>query len=279
MKKLLALLLAGLMLLSFAACGDKNGDEENLRDYLQNDEIVDRVTIGTDTFHIEAIDTETVAITGYKGSDVKHALTIPETLDNKSVVEISDEAFKNCTSITSVTFPATIEKIGVYAFAGCLSLETVAIPANVEVVAEGAFTGCTSLKTVTLATDTKMTKIAKNTFNGCVALESFATAGAIKTIEAGAFFGCAALKTVTIAEGVEKLGAQAFQNCKALDTLTVPASLTTFETVKVGIVDEHMIFAGCENLYLDGITVPAGSAAETYFKVTLDLEQSAPAED
>lgn len=276
MKKILALLLAGLMLLSFAACGDKDDDVEDLKDYLQTDEIVESVTVGTDTFYIEALDTETVVITKYKGSDAWHALTVPETLDNKKVVEIADEAFKNCTSITSVTFPATLEKIGVYSFAGCLALETVVIPASVEEIGEGAFTGCTSLQTVTLEDNVKMTKIAKNTFNGCVALKSFATKGAIKTIEAGAFFGCVALKTVTLADGMETLGAQAFQNCKALDTLTVPASLTTFETVRVGIVDEHMIFAGCEALYLDGITAPAGSAAETYFKVTLKLAQSAP---
>ena len=279
MKKLLALLLAGLMLVSLAACGDNEDNGEDLHDYLQTDEVVESVTIGSDTFYIEAIDTETVAITKYQGSDAWHALTIPDTLDNKTVVEIADEAFKNCTSITSVAFPATLEKIGDYAFAGCLALATMEIPAGVESIGVGAFTGCTSLKTFTLADDVKMTKIAKNTFNGCVALESFATKGAIKTIEAGAFFGCVALKSVTLADGVETIGAQAFQNCKALDTLTVPASLTTFETVKVGLVDEHMVFAGCTALYLDGITAPAGSAAETYFKDTLGLAQSAPAQE
>lgn len=277
MKRLLAILLAALMLASFAACSGDEETEENLHDYLQVEEIVDQVTIGSDTFYIQPIDTETIAITGYKGSDALHAVTIPAEMENRKVVTIDEYAFRNCTAITAVTLPATLEKIAQYSFAGCLALESVTIPKAVTTLAEGAFVGCTSLKTVTFEEGSALTGIAKNAFNGCVALEAIAAPATVKAVGAGAFYGCTALETVTFAEGLETLGAQAFHGCAALNTLTVPASLVNFETSYVDGWDRHMVFAGCEALYLDGITVPAGSVAETYFTTTIALAQSAPA--
>ena len=276
MKKLLALLLAALMLVSFAACSEEENNQESLHDYMQVEEVVDRVTVGSDTFYIQPIDTETVAITGYKGSDDLHAVQIPAELVNRKVVTIEAYAFRNCTAITAVTFPATLETIGKFSFAGCLALENVTIPKTVTVLGEGAFVGCSALESVTFEEGTVLSNIAKNAFYGCALLKSITVPATVKTVGAGAFYSCTALETVVFAEGLESLGAQAFHGCVALKELTVPASLTTFETSTVENRERHMIFAGCESLYLDGITVPAGSAAETYFTTTIALAQSAP---
>jgi hypothetical protein len=278
MKKLLALLLATLMLVSLVACSDKTEEQEDLHDYLQTEEVVDYVKIGDDIFHVQPIDTETIAITKYEGIDAPHAVKVPAQLVNRKVVKIDEYAFRNCTAITSVELPDTLESIGQYAFAGCLALESITLPKTVETLAVGAFVGCTRLKSVVFEDGSVLTEINQNTFNSCSALESIAIPTSVKTVGVGAFFNCKALETVTIAEGVEKLGAQAFQGCAALKSLKVPATLTVFETTEIDGNEIHMVFAGCESLYLDGIEFSTeGSVAETYFAETIGLAQSAPA--
>ena len=43
---------------------------------------------------------------------------------------IVDNAFKNCTALETVEFPAGIKKIGEKAFNGCTALKTINVPAN-----------------------------------------------------------------------------------------------------------------------------------------------------
>ncbi len=46
-------------------------------------------------------------------------IVIPSTFNSKPVVEIREEAFTECRSITSVTIPGNIKVIGDKAFHGC----------------------------------------------------------------------------------------------------------------------------------------------------------------
>ena len=72
-------------------------------------------------------------------------------------------------------------------------------------------------------------------------------------------------------EGCEIIGAAAVQNCTALETLVLPASV-----VSIG----DLAFAGSDNLYLEGITLPANteSAAYEYVHEVLKPENK-PAEE
>lgn len=255
---------------------DTDDRSSELSSYLQDEIVVDRVTIGSDTFFIEAIDTETVAITGYSGSDVLHAVSIPDKLDGKMVVTIAQEAFMNKTSITAVAFPNTLKTIEPYAFAGCLGMKTLTIPNNIVSIGEGAFANCTSLETLIFADGTALTEISSMTFINCSSLKKIVIPGEIKTIGMGAFSRCTALTELTIEDGVETIGSQAFMDCTALETVTVSASVTTFEETEKG---NPFAFGNCSALYLDGIHCPAGSVAETYFRDVLALAQSAPVEE
>ena len=58
---------------------------------------------------------------------------------------IADEAFYDCTSLTSITIPEGVTSIGVCAFEGCTRLESIAIPESVVSIGWGAFRGCTRL--------------------------------------------------------------------------------------------------------------------------------------
>ena len=265
MKKLLALILAALMLASFAACSNDDGNENaDLKNYLQNEVVVDHEVLSNgETFYFDSIDSETVKITGYEGSTDPHALVIPTTLNNKTVVEISDQAFYYCSNLTSVEIPATVTSIGAYAFAGCSQITSLTIPAAVKSIGEAAFYGCSAMTTLTFAEGSALTEIAKFTFNSCSALTSVSIPAHIKTVGTGAFLYCSALAEVTVADGVEMIGAQAFQNCTALAKLTLPASVKTIGS---------LAFSGSENLYSNGVTCPAGSAAETFINA-MDLTE------
>ena len=271
MKKLLAVLLAAMMIFTFAACSDKGtGDGNDLDDYQQDDVVIDHIDFENgDTFYFDSVDSETVTITKYEGSDLPHALVIPETLNEKTVVAISDSAFYACSRITSVTFPETVTSIGSFAFAGCVALETLSIPANIKTIGVGAFQGCVALKTLTFAQESELSNIEQHTFNGCSALEAVTIPGYIDTIGTAAFFNCESLASITIAEGVSVIGAQSFQNCTALKTLKLPASAAS-----IG----QMAFSGSDNLYLDGVDCPENSKAEEYIG-SMNLGETAPAEE
>ena len=257
MKKLLALTLAVLMLATLVACGDEETAREDLKDYLQNEEVVNFETLESgETYYFDQVDSETVTITSYKCSNEKHALVIPQTLAGKTVVGISDQAFKSNNDITSIVIPNTVTEIGAFAFAECAQITEVTIPASVTSLGKNLFLNCTALKTVNIET-TAITEIKEYTFYGCTALTEIAIPANIKKIGTAAYMGCKNVQSIVIAEGVEVIGQQAFQNCSALTALTLPASLT-----EIG----KQAFSGAPLLYKDALTLaPGATVAETYF--------------
>jgi len=68
----------------------------------------------------EALTSDTCYVKQYNGSASQ--LTIPETVNGYTVVEIGVSAFENNTTLQSINLPDTITKICTRAFAGCTSL-------------------------------------------------------------------------------------------------------------------------------------------------------------
>ncbi len=257
MKKLLALTLAVLMLATLVACGEEEATGEDLKDYLQNEEVVNFETLESgETYYFDQVDSETVTITSYKCSNEKHALVIPQTLAGKTVVGISEQAFKANNDITSVTIPATVTWIDAYAFAECAQITSVTIPATVTSIGEYAFVNCTALETVVMET-ISIDEIKEYTFYGCTALTEITVPGNVKKVGTAAYHGCSSVKTIVIEEGVEVIGQQAFQNCSSLTSLTLPASLT-----EIG----KQAFSGAPLLYIDSLFLAEGATvAQAYF--------------
>lgn len=79
---------------------------------------------------------------------------VPTTLKNVTILdgEMYDSAFKDCTSIESVTYYADdYREIGQYAFSGCTSLKTVnLISTKISYIGMNAFENCSSLTELTL---------------------------------------------------------------------------------------------------------------------------------
>ena len=158
----------------------------------------------------------------------------PTTLTN-----IGDSAFTNCTSLTSVSFPAATA-IGVEAFYSCTALATVSLPTATD-IAHNAFTSCDALTTVFLPAATNIgysafswctnltavslpaaTTIEEAAFNGCAALATVSLPVAA-TIEREAFFECAALVTVSLPAATD-IGDSAFTDCNSLTSVSLPVA-------------------------------------------------------
>ena len=79
----------------------------------------------------------TLIITAYNGEE--KFVTIPETIDEMTVVAIGDNAFANNTNILEVTIPEGVTEIDESAFADCPQLRNVLVPESVVTISETAF--------------------------------------------------------------------------------------------------------------------------------------------
>ena len=293
MKKLLAILLAGLMVFTIVSC-DKNKQNNNDDDekYRDNTVIVDSATEGTDTFRFVNVDSETVIIAEFTTTlDKAHEVKIPayfmmpgnerEQEPDKylRVVGVGKEAFANSSSVSSLVFPTEEEykehdakfemgehtfTIGDYAFKECVALQSLALPAYVTEIGAGAFYGCVALGGLTFAEGSRMAEIKDYAFIDCIALQNVEFPASLKAVGAAAFFECVALESVIFNEGTLTIGAQAFQKCSALAEVKLPASLEA-----IG----QYAFHTCESLYEEGWEYAGVAPTEPGKEVDIDSDE------
>jgi len=65
---------------------------------------------------------------------------------------VSESAFRECTSLSSVDISGNVESIRIYAFFCCSSLESIDFPDSLKSIEMRAFFGCTSLKSIGFGT-------------------------------------------------------------------------------------------------------------------------------
>ena len=136
-----------------------------------------------------------------KPSDAKGKIIIPEIYSENEVTRIANAAFENCTGITGVILPETIDFLGTSVFSNCQSLVRVTLPSNITKIPNATFKGCTSL--IDFKVPEGVHLISDNAFLSCTNLESIYLPSTFELSKIGhlnAFKGCPNLKTIIVDE-------------------------------------------------------------------------------
>ena len=156
-------------------------------------------------------------VTGYSGTKPEN-LFIPDEYNGYLVHRIDDNAFKNNTTIKTVTIPFTIREIGASAFQGCTSLEKVNLYSNFELaIEESAFEGCNALQKIESPYEPPTT-FASRAFYGTTSLTSVeVTTDNYIGSEAFAYSGIKQIPAQFLADEIE-IGARAFKGSNIEET-------------------------------------------------------------
>ena len=100
--------------------------------------------------------------TAFRG---KQIISFDELQHFTGLTSISEKAFQNCNSLTSVSIPENVTSIGSYGFDGCSSLTSIIIPENFIGIGSYGFRNCSSLTSITIGNN--VTRIGDYAFSGC----------------------------------------------------------------------------------------------------------------
>lgn len=194
-------------------------------------------------------------------AELKGNITIPNTLEGKTVITLDHEAFNSAKGITGVTISDTIKEIGYKAFNNCTNLTNVDL-GNITGLSFDVFKGCTSLTEITIPKTLKngsiepclnntniknikleegLTIIPKNLCAN-TGIENIKIPSSVESIEYNAFKNCANLKTVDLGS-VKSISFNVFKDCPKLQNITIPKTLT-----KGPILGNDGVFTGTTNL-------------------------------
>jgi len=226
------------------------------------------------------VSNSTVTITGITSLACQLTPTevIPPAINGMPVVAIGNNAFSNCSGLTSVTIGNGVTYIGVEAFHYCDGLTSIVvdtsntvyssqdgvlynkaktvliqyprgksggftIPSSVTSIGDYAFIYCSGLTSVTIPTS--VTSIGNYVFYECTSLTSVTIPDSVTSIGKRAFYNCSKLASVTIPDSVTSIEGGAFEFCTGLTSVTIPNSV-------MSIGDDAFYY--CKGLH--SITIP-----------------------
>ena len=230
-----------------------------------------------DSYRYTVNSDKTVTITKYTGRESN--VNIPQSIGGKSVREIGAYAFKDCTSIKSVSIPKSIRTINGNAFIGCTNLQSFktddsssfttvngvlfnksktvlklypngrsgayTVPSGVTTIDKYAFSECNKLTAVTIPGSVKTIEF--NAFAYCLGLKKLTLNNGLTTLKIAAFNGCKNLTAINLPESVAVIEKYAFSSCRSLKSIVIPKKVTELN---------FSLFEGCTAL--EYVRLPEG---------------------
>ena len=182
--------------------------------------------------------------------DVSLRLRIKKVVVEKGITYVGTWAFYDCSEMTSVSLPTTLETMGASVFQDCTSLTSVTIPDGVTFISGDFFRGCTSLKSVTLPDSLRET--GGCTFMYCTSLTSVRLPATLLSISWQMFKDCKSLTSLTIPRSVVNVQQDAFSGCTALKNVTYTGTTADWKALTIYSGNEALTRA---NVRCTGSTV------------------------
>ena len=164
--------------------------------------------------------------------------------DNGTEIEVDDGvrvigqgAFKNRSSLKSVTLPASIEVIEEDGFRACSKLLEMDIPEKTSAIGQSAFRDCVELRKLVIRNG--LIKIGERAFENCARLSEISLPDDLSEIYGSVFNGCKSLKEIDLPSNLTVIGETAFADCVALEKIVLPDSMLKID---------DLVFSGCTGL-------------------------------
>ena len=213
----------------------------------------ERVQIGDMYYNLDATN-QTAEVTspdkypsfdGYGNYHELISADIPSSIiyneDVYTVTGIGDKAFLYSYSLTSVTIPSTITRIGHYAFV-CSHISTISIPSSVSIIEENAFgadyhAGQEWANSNLIAINVDSDNSNYSSTDGVLYDKLGTTLIQCPQGKTGAF---------SIPTNVIRIGKSAFACCHQITSVEVPASVITIEAWAFQTQTEHSLDTQCQ---------------------------------
>jgi len=194
---------------------------------------------------------------------------IPVSFGYSSAVGIGENAFAGNKSMESITMPILIGKIGSEAFEGCESLKDVLFIGRETILLDPELEGVRFTAAEYFAYELSgmpskkgscaLKTIGEGAFRGCTSLQSLNLAGSAAPathtqLWQGIWIGRSDVRGINLPDGLETIGAYAFEGCESITSVSIPDSVT-----EIGM----NAFKGCGRVTL---IVAEGSYAYSYAK-------------
>ncbi len=141
----------------------------------------------------------TIEIRSYTGR--RRFITVPATIEGKTVSSIGRSAFAGQSNLRQVTLPNGLRTIGASAFSGCSNLVRMHIPDSVTEIGEGAFTNNVRLSAVTFGGNSALTTIGSFAFQNCARIRDITLPASLREIDGKAFLGASSITSFALQSG------------------------------------------------------------------------------
>ena len=160
------------------------------------------------------------------------AYTIPSEVNGKEIDQIWTSGFEGAASLTDITIPASIGRLGTAAFENT-GLTHVTIPDTVQQVDPAVFQNCTKLVSAKLPAG--LAEIDQYMFANCISLQYVDMPDSITKINIYAFHNCTSLTSLALPKNLSSLSVGCFEKCINLQYVVVPTSVISFPKDDLGV--------------------------------------------
>ena len=160
-------------------------------------------------------------------------VTIPETIEGKTVIYIGINAF--CPTVPYRNNNRNV----VYSNPDSVNIESVKLPDSISQIRAGAFDGCENLKSINMPEN--LSSIGEEAFLNCSSLESLEFLN-LSSIGSKAFMGCSSLEILEFSDQLTSIGGNAFSETKIknLNIASGEKNFSAYSSMLVGSVVENI---------------------------------------